>query len=76
VTPGGLWDANKYEVRAIVKHNGVVSSTIPLAFANKASTFDGTLEVTKEGIYELTVYSFDSATGNSGLDKTTFMVTK
>ncbi len=76
ITPDGIWDANKYEVKAIVKFNGTLSEVIPLSFANKASTFEGTLEVTKEGIYEVTVYSFDPITGNAGVDKTIFMVGK
>ncbi|MEJ2009513.1 MAG: hypothetical protein P8Z30_15380 [Acidobacteriota bacterium] len=74
VTPGGLWDANRYEVAAIVKHNGAVSETIPLTYAGKTSTFEGNLVVTRAGVYEVTVYSFDPATGNAGVDKTTFMV--
>lgn len=74
VTPGGLWDANTYEVRAVVKHNGAVSETVPLTFAGKASTFEGSLVVNKAGVYEVTVYSFDPVTGNAGVDKTTFIV--
>ncbi|MEJ2696101.1 MAG: hypothetical protein P8013_05595 [Candidatus Sulfobium sp.] len=74
VKPGGLWDANRYEVRAVVKHNGVPSGTLPLRFAGKTSTFEGNLDVTKKGVYEMTVYSFDPVTGNAGVDKTTFMI--
>jgi len=76
IKPGGIWDANKYEVKAIVKINDVTSKVIPLAFANKTSTFEGMIEATKEGIYEVTVYSFDPLTGNSGVDRTTFIVGK
>ena len=76
ITPNGIWDANKYEVKAIVKHNGVVSDEIPLTFANKTNTFEGMLDVTKEGSYEVIVYSFDSIRGNTGVDKTTFIVGK
>jgi hypothetical protein len=32
--------------------------------------------VTKEGSYEMIVYSFDSIRGNTGVDKTTFIVGK
>ncbi len=74
IMPNGIWDANKYEVKALIRHKGTVEE-LPLAFAGKTSTFDGTLEVSKEGAYEITVYAFDPATGNSGVDKTTFMVT-
>ena len=76
ITPNGIWDANKYEVKAIVKLNGVITDVVPLSFANKTSTFEGTLDVSKEGTYEAIVYSFDPVTGNSGVDKTTFWVGK
>ncbi len=72
--PGWVWDANKYEVNAIVKHNGVVSDTIPLSYAGKKSMFEGKLEITKKGNYEVFVYSYDSSTGNTGVDKKTFII--
>ncbi len=76
VEPGGIWDANKYAVKAIVKHNGEVIDTLPLSYANKTSTFEGKLDVTKEGVYELIVYSYDPDTGNTGVDKTTFKISR
>ena len=59
-----------------MKHNGAAAGTVPLAYANIPSTFEGSLNITKEGAYEVLVYSFDPANGNSGVDKTTFTVTK
>ena len=59
-----------------MKHNGAVAETTSLAYANKPSAFEGNLNITKEGNYEVIVYSFDPATGNSGVNKTSFMVTK
>lgn len=76
ITRGGIWDADKYEVKAIVKFNDKVSTVIPLSFANRANTFEAMLEVNKEGIYEVTVYSFDPVTSNSGAARTTFIVGK
>jgi hypothetical protein len=63
-------------VKAIVKHNGEAAGTVPLVYADNPSTFEGSLNITKAGTYEIIVYSFDPATGNSGVDKTTFTVTK
>src|SRR5512143_3553118 len=74
ITPNGIWDANKYEIKAIVKFNGAVSDVVPLSFAGKTSTFEGTLDATREGAYEVIVYSFDPVTGNAGAAKTTFLV--
>jgi hypothetical protein len=76
VTAGGLWDADKYEVKALITHDGKTVETIPLSYANRPNTFEGRLEVTAEGAYEMTVYAFDPATGNSGVDRTTFLVGK
>ena len=68
MTPGGLWDSNKYEIKAMLKHNGKVTDTMPLNFAGP-STFKGGLKVTQAGTYEIIVYAFDSLTGNTGVDK-------
>ena len=53
-----------------------MADTVPLVYANKPSAFEGSLNITKEGTYEVTVYTFDPATGNSGVSKTTFVVMK
>ena len=73
MTPGGLWDSSKYEIKAMVKYDGKVTDTIPLNFAGP-STFKGGLKVTRAGSYEIIVYAFDSLTGNSGVDKMTVKV--
>lgn len=74
VTSGGLWNADRYEVSALVKRNGVQVGTLPLSFAGRTSTFSGLLEVTEPGAYELQVYAYDPETGNTGVDKTVFRV--
>ncbi len=73
MTPGGLWDSTKYEIKAMVKHNGKVTDTMPLKFAGP-STFKGELKVTRTGNYEIIVYAFDPLTGNAGVDKMTVAV--
>ena len=73
MTPGGLWDSTKYEIKAMVKRNGKVIDTMPLAFAGP-STFKGGLKVDRAGKYEIIVYAFDPLTGNSGVDKMTVLV--
>ncbi len=69
-----IWDANKYEVKAIVKRNGEKIEEIPLSFSGKTSIFQGTLKTSKKGVYEITVYAYDEVTGNTGVDKTTVVV--
>lgn len=73
ITAGGLWDANKYEINALITGEGAPGTTIPMQVTDKPSTFAG--EVTlSPGNYEVVVYAFDPATGNTGLGKTNFIV--
>ncbi len=68
MTPGGLWDSTKYEIEALVKYNGSIIDSIPLASAGP-SMFQGEAVVSKKGTYEIIVYAFDPKTGNTGVDK-------
>lgn len=74
IEPGGLWDANRYEVSALIRRNGEPAGQIPLAYAGKTSQFAGSLPVDAPGVYEATVYAYDASNGNTGLDKVTFIV--
>lgn len=74
ITPNGLWDANKYEISAIIERNGTVESTVPLKFAGEASQFSATVSLGKKGSYQLTVYAYDPANGNTGVDFATFAI--
>lgn len=73
VTEGGLWDADKYEVKAIISKEGKVVSTKELDSAEKESTFSTTVSL-PAGSYEVAVYAFDPATGNTGLDKVNIII--
>jgi len=74
IEPDGLWDANKYEVAAILSRNGKVERNIPLAFAGKTSQFDAEIELDQKGVYDATVYAYEAANGNTGLDRVTFVI--
>ncbi|ODR94742.1 hypothetical protein AUC70_07135 [Methyloceanibacter stevinii] len=76
ITPGGLWDADELEVKALVTHNGEKLAPIDLAFGGEASQFAGSVPVTAPGLYDVTVYAHNPRTGNTGLDRTTFIVAK
>ena len=75
VTPGGHWDANRYEVGALIERNGKPAGEADLGYAGSASQFSGTLTVDQPGAYEATVYAYDPRTGNTGVDHVTFVVT-
>lgn len=72
ITPGGLWDANAYDVTAMIYRNGEKMREAPLAYAGATSQFATQLTVEQPGSYEAIVYAYDPKTGNTGLDKVTF----
>jgi hypothetical protein len=74
IEPGGLWDADGYEVAAIVRRNGERIGEVPLEYAGSTSQFRGEVDANAPGAYELVVYAYDPANGNTGLDRTTFIV--
>lgn len=76
IEPKGLWDADKYEVAAIVLLDGKQVSRLPLAFAGEASQFAVSIPVDAPGVYEVVVYAYDPANGNTGVDRTTFIAAK
>ncbi|WP_282018533.1 hypothetical protein [Salegentibacter mishustinae] len=73
VTEGGTWDANQYEVKAILAGEGKESREIALKPTDKASTFAAEANLDK-GYYTIIVYAFDPVTGNTGVDKTTIII--
>lgn len=72
LTPGGMWDSNKYEIMMIAKKNGSKVSELPMKYAGTPSQFTTRLEIQEAGLYELTVYAYDPANGNTGLGRITF----
>jgi hypothetical protein len=74
IEPGGLWDAGRYQVRAIVIRNGAKLRELSLAYAGETSQFAAELGGLEPGAYEVLVYAHDPANGNTGLDRTTFLV--
>jgi len=74
IEPGGLWDANRFEVRAIVSRDGASRREVPLRYAGATSHFAAELDGLEPGAYEVVVFAHDPANGNTGLDRTTFLV--
>jgi hypothetical protein len=74
ITPGGLWDAEKYEIRAVIHKDDEVVEMVPMEYAGTASRFRATWTAAEPGTYRVTVYAFDAANGNAGLDETVFLV--
>ena len=75
IEPDGLWDARRFEVRAILERNGEPAGEIALSYAGRTSQFEARVENPAPGAYQATVYAYDPANGNTGLDRTTWIVT-
>ena len=73
VTKDGIWDANQYEVKAIITNAEGVSNEISLDQKDKPSTFEAETNLSK-GLYEVLIYAYDPVTGNTGVDKTNIIV--
>ena len=69
-----MWDAEKFEVAAIITKDGKKLTELPLKYAGEKSQFAASFTPPGPGVYQATVYAYQSATGNTGLDKVTFIV--
>ena len=72
--PGGLWDSGRFEVKALITKDGEPAGEVALQFAGKTSLFEGKVTFPEAGVYGLTVFAFDPANGNTGVDATTIVV--
>ncbi len=72
IAKDSIWDANDYEVKALLYKDGqrVEEKVLDL---EKTSTFAGEVNLSA-GMYELIIYAYDPDTGNTGVDKTNFLV--
>lgn len=75
-SPGGLWDSSEYEIKALVRQGDKQVASLPLTFAGKTSTFEGTFSPPEGGAYEITVYAFHPKTGNAGVDRSSVVVSR
>jgi hypothetical protein len=72
-SPDGIWDANDYEVKALIQRDTGNRTEVELKFADKQSTFTATTTLEK-GVYHISIYAYDPKTGNTGLDQTSVIV--
>lgn len=73
ISDGGLWDANKMEVRGILKKDGETVGEVDMRLYSP-NVFEGIAEVNGTGSYELIVYAYHAETGNTGVDKVNYVV--
>ncbi|MCS3628189.1 hypothetical protein GGP85_000054 [Salinibacter ruber] len=64
--PGGMWDANRYTIRAQLLRDGAVVAEAPLAFAGTTNEYAGTVSVPEAGATRLRVMAQDADRINFG----------
>ncbi|MEM8696817.1 MAG: hypothetical protein AAGE05_12420 [Pseudomonadota bacterium] len=74
LTPDGTWDANQYDIRYRVTHDGADVAAGDLAYAGMASQFAGTFVPPETGIYTVAVTAYHPLTGNTGIGSRTITV--
>jgi hypothetical protein len=74
ITKDGLWDADDYEVHALVSLGDEAPSDVVLAFTGQTSRFLGESPVSKPGRYQVTVWAHNARTGNTGVASSTVQV--
>jgi len=72
IEPGGLWDANQYEVKAQLKRDGKIVDEASMKYAGTASKFAVSFNASVPGNYEALVSAYDAHNGNTGLDTIKF----
>lgn len=74
VEPGGLWDADRMEIRARVERDGEPFAEIDLPYAGSSSQFAGSFQADGPGLYTITAYAWDAGNGATGVDMTTVVL--
>ena len=69
ITPGGIWDANKFQIAAMLEDGTKTAMPTPLAYAGQPSTFGGEVPISRPGRYTMYVYAYDPSNGNTGVSK-------
>lgn len=69
ITPGGIWDAGKLQIAAMLERGAKTYPAAPLAYAGQPSTFSGEIVATEPGQYTVDVYAYDPSNGNTGVTK-------
>ena len=76
IKPDFYWDPKDYEVVAIVRRDDNEFGRFPLSYAGVASEFAAQLKPHLPGVYEITVYAYDSESGNTGVGQVELTVTE
>jgi hypothetical protein len=76
IKPEFYWDPKDYEVVAIVRRGDDDVGRFPLRYAGAASEFATQFTAQLPGVYDISVYAYDSASGNTGVGQIELTVTE
>ncbi len=76
IEPGGLWDADRFDVRADIAGTapGAAVTRLPLRYGGRTGYFTAELKTPASGDYVVTISALDRQSGATGVDGTTFIV--
>jgi hypothetical protein len=74
VVPDSLWDAKDYEITATLLKDGKTVAQKELAWTGEGTRYAADLEVAEPGTYRIRAVAYHPASGNTGLDRSTFTV--
>ncbi len=76
IKPGFHWEPTDYEVVAIVRRGDDDVGRFPLRYAGTDSEFETQFTTHLPGVYDISVYAYDSASGNTGVGQVELTVTE
>ncbi len=74
ITPGGLWPAERFDVRASVRRGTDKPFVVQLPYAGRTGYFAADLPLAGSGAYVVTLSAVDTKTGATGVDRTSFLL--
>ncbi|MDO3378263.1 hypothetical protein [Geoalkalibacter halelectricus] len=74
VAPGGLWDADNYQIKAQVRSAEGPVTEFPLEFTGTVNRFAGSFTVQDLGSYKIIITAADPAQNNYGVGQTSIVV--
>jgi hypothetical protein len=75
IKPDFHWEPADYEVVAIVRRGDKSVGQYPLRYAGTDSEFQTQIKVQQPGVYDIVVYAYDAASGNTGIGQIELTVT-
>lgn len=76
LTPGGLWDADEFKIRAYAVLHQETRADAGMDYAGEASEFSGGLVLDQPGTWKVVVWAWQESTGNTGVGERMVEVTE